>query len=366
MRDESIMKINIFIMLLVLLGQIARGDLDQGLIAYYSFDGEQPGFDCSGQGKDAAVDGTATVASGKRGDGLQLDGRGSLIVESFAGHDWGQELTVSLWFQCAGPQLVEGSLISAGRPEYPSWQIGLVNSSFGVGVGVGLMTKNLVSYSRNFPILPLSADEWYHLVLAYDGTNSVLYWNGTKIDPNVANVGPVKMEDGELAMGEQFDGVIDEIRLYRRVLTDDEIRSLRKDEPLKPVAACLRPAVNTNAVPASGEPVITKADREAARLETIACSTLDQWVDMFRRDEKDALGEIMTRTSRRTMMWDALVQMADPALAVPDAKIAPDAKYPCTDTVMNILKVWKTGERFFALEEVKKLADKKTEWEKKQ
>jgi len=341
--------------------------IDDGLIAYYSFDGERPELDCSGQGRDAAVDGSPSLVPGKKGDGLDFGGKSFFTIESLANFAWGEQLTVSCWFRYPEGRPSSGLLMNAGSLENPSWQMSVLLTDYGVGVGIGLTTENLVGFNRNFPILPVAGGEWHHLALVYDGTNAVVYLNGARVDPNVVNRKAIAKRQDPLLIGAQFDGALDEIRIYGRALVDDEIRSLRKDEPGRPVATCLRPVATEAAEADAGKNAINRTQRENAQLEMLACQVLDRWVDMYRRDEKDALGEAFTRTSRRTLMWDTLVQLADPAVALTDDKIsiADDGTQstPCTDAIMNILRIWKTGERFFALEEVKKLADKKTTWE---
>lgn len=352
------------VFLMLIFGGWVRADIDQGLVAYYSFDGDEPGWDCSGQGHDAVSEGRGALESGRKGDALSLNGRAYLVADSLDNFDWGNAFTLSLWFRCEGAEPAVGLLLSAGDRANPRWQVDLVRTEYGVGVGVGLRTENLSGFSRNFPVLPLSAGEWYHFAMVYDDENASVYWSGTKIGPNIANRGAVGRQDGSLLIGEGFVGVIDEVRLYNRALSLDEVRTLRRDEPGRPAAPCKRPVASVD-VESVATSTITIADREATHLEVMCCKALDSWVEMYRRDEQDALGELLARTSHRTLMWDALVQMADPALAIPDDAIKGGADHPCTTIVMGILATWKKGERLFALQEVKKLADRKAAWERK-
>jgi hypothetical protein len=76
--------------------------------------------------------------------------------------------------------------------------------------------------------LPLSA--WSHLAATYDGTNLRFYVNGALITtkattgamPNTAN--PLRI-GGNAVWGEYFSGLIDEVRVYNRALTEAELKA---------------------------------------------------------------------------------------------------------------------------------------------
>lgn len=77
-------------------------------------------------------------------------------------------------------------------------------------------------------ILPAGA--WTHLAATYDGARLTLYVNGASVR-SVAASGPLSSGAGALhiganpARGESFRGVIDEVRVYSRALSDLELRA---------------------------------------------------------------------------------------------------------------------------------------------
>ncbi len=367
MSNVYFLKISFALILLMGMGQRARADLDAGLLAYYSFDGEEPGWDCAGQDRDAVIFGPGNLGAGRRGDGLAMKGQTYLEIGNFSEFAWGTNFSVSLWFNWNGDQEASGGLITAGKANDASWQMRLITSEFGPGLAIGLLTENLGAFMRNFPTLPLSPGVWNHLALVYDGRQSAVYWNGSRVNANLPNSGEILARAAPLVIGDQFRGTLDEIRLYQRALSEDELRQLRRDEPGKPPAACLRPSLTPEQVSARRGPAISPAWRELVQLEAVSCAVLDQWVEMLRRDERAALEEALTRTSRRTLMWDALVQLQDPAQAVPDERIPPEedplVEGPCVTSVSEILRIWKKGERFFAIGELEKLLEQKKAWE---
>jgi hypothetical protein len=77
---------------------------------------------------------------------------------------------------------------------------------------------------------PLVTGQWYHVVITYDGVNLVLYLNGSaetvSVPTGVFGSNANDMLIGRWRANEDFDGRIDDLRFYNRVLTFPEITSL--------------------------------------------------------------------------------------------------------------------------------------------
>ena len=73
---------------------------------------------------------------------------------------------------------------------------------------------------------------WYHVVLIYDGSYVRLYVNSVEVTPATAYSGAVGSDASSVLIGckdgviKWFDGVIDDVRVYNRVLSQDEITAL--------------------------------------------------------------------------------------------------------------------------------------------
>ncbi len=76
----------------------------------------------------------------------------------------------------------------------------------------------------------LNVGEWYHIAYTYDGKNAISYVNGEK-DFERALSGAVVIDPTTLAIGagywnnnEYFAGMVDEVRVYKRALNQNEAR----------------------------------------------------------------------------------------------------------------------------------------------
>jgi endo-1,4-beta-xylanase len=84
----------------------------------------------------------------------------------------------------------------------------------------------------------LLADTWYHLAGTYDGEEIKAYKDGVLISTNDAPSGPPNSESNSLKLarhaanaGQYFTGTIDEVRIYDRALSAEEILFLNQLEP---------------------------------------------------------------------------------------------------------------------------------------
>jgi len=105
---------------------------------------------------------------------------------------------------------------------------------------LGIYSNNRMDFRINFVnsgiitrvTKTLSANAWYHLVGVYDGDDMISYVNAVVVD--IYNVGSdtIAPATGPLRIGSSpsdtnhFNGAIDEVRIYNRALSEDEIRRL--------------------------------------------------------------------------------------------------------------------------------------------
>jgi hypothetical protein len=73
--------------------------------------------------------------------------------------------------------------------------------------------------------------EWHYAVLTFDGRTINLYIDGTKeasksttATPDYTGIQPVSIGVNSLALGGFFIGQIDEVRIWNRTLSDQEVK----------------------------------------------------------------------------------------------------------------------------------------------
>lgn len=118
----------------------------------------------------------------------------------------------------------------------------------GTGFYIGSVVTNPTTLERNviwkisstelISTRPVPADfSWQHIVCVYDGAQLKVYQDGA-LSGSVPYSGNIPATTVNMLMGRQADGlstarstgVLDELRIYNRALSDDEIRALHNHE----------------------------------------------------------------------------------------------------------------------------------------
>ena len=128
--------------------------------------------------------------------------------------------------------------------------------------------------------IPLNA--WTHLATTYDGTTLRLHVNGVQAGTRTvsralaATTGVLRI-GGNLAWGEYFSGVIDEVRVYARALTATEIQR-DMTTPLAVAPDTTPPAVSVTA-PAAGSVLTGTVTVSATAIDNVGVADLTFFVD---------------------------------------------------------------------------------------
>jgi len=225
-RADFLIPFAIATALIISVGVASAVDLERGLVAYYSFD-DCTAKDLSGNGNDGIIYGAKCV-DGKFGKALRFDGVNDYVeVADSASLDLTKPFTIECWFkwntvQNTWTSLVRKTIDPWGYP-YGMYHIGIYKmNKIMTQVTVGGEQKQLISDFQP------EVGQWYHVVFVYPGA---VYVNGNKII-DFPNYGDCDTNDQPLIIGasrwdrEFFDGIIDEVRIYNRALSEEEIRAL--------------------------------------------------------------------------------------------------------------------------------------------
>lgn len=201
------------------------------LLAHYSFEGTDLARDVSGNNWNGRVEGVES-APGVIGRGARFSGQSRIAIDAFAGLPWGSAFAVSIWFKRTGGWGDFAGLINNGRWPACSWELRLGRDLSGGALIGGVATYNDPSVI-DFKNLDAPPEQWHHVALSYDGSVARLFLDGVEQDGRKSDSGKiVKSEEGVLmgvgAKGRQeyFQGTLDEVRLYRRPLTDEDAQLL--------------------------------------------------------------------------------------------------------------------------------------------
>ena len=186
--------------------------------------------DSSEYGNDGTIYG-ATWTTRKLGSALKFDGTDDYVD---CGNDPSlnitDKITIMLWMKPAvagegGPNAAPVSKAESGIDW--SWQL-RYNAPGGWNY-MGFQFNGdpegstWVSVKQN-----LSPGEWYHIAGTFDGTNIKCYLNGVEKDTN--QISAIKGGNARLFIGQDgwdsiFNGTIDEVKIYNRALSEEEIKA---------------------------------------------------------------------------------------------------------------------------------------------
>lgn len=218
-------------------GECGCGIPDDGLcvippsaVAYYGFDGN--GTDQIGDST-AIIQG-ATFTTGRDGtsfSALEFDGIDDFVqLPNESAFDL-TEFTIIIWLRLDSLEPVDGWIISKG-PLYGNFTIMVTGSDAQYWAGYASYVH--VTQGGNWSSVasqePLPIGEFFCLAISLDSSSFRSYING-QLARSAGNVSPPLLNDSPVYVGaggyydvsEYFRGIIDEVQIYSRVLSDSEI-----------------------------------------------------------------------------------------------------------------------------------------------
>jgi hypothetical protein len=237
-------------------------NLLQGLVAYYPFNGNAS--DASGNGNNGTPLNTQSASDrfGNANAALAFNGingstSASMVVVSNALINLGQlGYTINLWFMPSNLTQVTRSIFSGANTDV-GLEIGFNNNNepgtidFFVGPGNAFWS----SLNNHSPVMNFQVGQWYSISLTKSNLLYSLYINGQLEDQvTVAaaagynyNIEPLigaYYPDGSQA----FTGNIDDVRIYNRALSTNEVQQLYAYESQPTPVPCVSPATATATV----------------------------------------------------------------------------------------------------------------------
>jgi len=180
--------------------------------------------DYSGQGNDGDVKGSEQYAEGKFASGMLFNGSNYIEIPSHTIARIGENITVAAWVKPKENNKDEMIVFTGYMPGF--WFF--ASDSAGHGFDVYISNSSTTCHAYGFG--EISENEWYHVAFTYSGSQLKLYVNGELNGSDTCSVNISK--DGPTYIGswggiqQFFNGTIDEVQIFNRVLSPEEIRQL--------------------------------------------------------------------------------------------------------------------------------------------
>jgi hypothetical protein len=199
----------------------------EGLVLYYTFDTEDDKTitDLSGNGNNATIEGNPKWVAGVRGEALEFNTQGDKLTVSDSDSLKPDAITIALWVNWTGDQLPAKPI-----QKYTYQQGGFVFKMENEETNMWIYDADAGAHMYRAIPLPVPG-EWTHLVATFDGQVQRGYVNGVVSrqggGPDMAWEGPI----GHMAVplyigahgGDTYTGMIDEVAIYNRALSEEEI-----------------------------------------------------------------------------------------------------------------------------------------------
>jgi len=218
----------------------AGGSLTNGLVLYYSFNTNSGSsvYDQSGNANDGAVTGATWSTNGFSGGSYYFDGNdhidsGDILDLSTSV----SSMTVCAWFKL--PSLIASDMHIISKSETSGsligWEITKLSSHLPFS---RIIASGAASYLNNDGLTTLTTGIWHFVCATFkrhpNYLETSLYLNGIK-ERSTSAVGSYTSTDSSapLTIGARnggatwhFTGMIDEVRIYNRILADNEITGM--------------------------------------------------------------------------------------------------------------------------------------------
>ena len=215
-------------------------DTDPNLAGWWKFDEESDKItpDSSGHDRNGTLKEDLSFdknsVKGRTGKALKFDDNGHVEISKYKGVTGTQARTVAAWIKTENDG---GEIISWGEDDF-----GKMFTFCFIRGRIGIKPNGGYYYMNE----PIDDDKWHHVVVVVEEAelpnlhdDVVLYKDGTIAevhDIGLLDLWPIDTgSDLDVRIGRGFEGLIDDVRIYNRVLSDEEVMALFKlqsDRPL--------------------------------------------------------------------------------------------------------------------------------------
>jgi len=217
-------------------------DTDPHLVGWWRFDeaSGKSAADSSRQAHDGTLEGGLAFDTqsrpGRIGKSIQLDGKGGCIrVTGYKGVTGPGPRTVAVWMKTTAS---EGELVSWGLDDHGKmWILGHIRGRIGVTPKGGYLYMKAAT----------SDGAWHHVAVVVEEASPPNLHDHVKLfrdgepaeidDIGLLDLWPIETGDKlDVRIGWRYQGLLDDLRIYDRALSEDEIKALLTLESNRPLA----------------------------------------------------------------------------------------------------------------------------------
>lgn len=223
--EKPLIKFFLLIFLIVtVLQNIKSQDISTGLVAHYEFENTTGDVIDAAGSHNGTNNGATRGIVGKIGNAFSFDGSDYITINNHSDISNYSEFTLSAWIYPTAPGSIQNILVkvNSGRDFVMQMSSSLkLNAHFYDG-----------GYKHCYSTTSIQANQWIHTLCTWKNNEWKIYYNGilesscsfTGYDPPWISS---NMYIGALSSGsEKFVGLIDEVRIYNRALSSNDVSTL--------------------------------------------------------------------------------------------------------------------------------------------
>lgn len=197
---------------------------DEGLVGYWNFDEGKGSIakDSSKKGNNGEIN-DAEWVKGIKGNALQFDGKGYVDCGEGESLNITKAITIEAWIKLGSTDFKSYPTIARKENAYA---LRFGGTKLGLILWMGGSPSARVDSQKS----DWEADKWYYVAVTYDGSQIKLFIDGAEEKgSSKSQTGEIDASGNNCCIGASagqypFNGIIDEVRIYNRALSESEIK----------------------------------------------------------------------------------------------------------------------------------------------
>jgi hypothetical protein len=211
--------------------KFSSGLTTSGLVGYWPLD-EGVGTraeDMSANNNNGTLVGGPTWGAGRNGKAISFNGNGNYINLGSSSSINTSVFTYSAWIYNTGANQgsVQQGIIGSSSNGGPEWRL-----EGGAPAVMGLLKQGVANIGTSNSNIPINT--WTHVAVTYDSAGNYVFYKNGVLDGSGTSLQSFSFSNLQIGLGfpggsgDYFNGTIDDVRVYKRVLTVTEISNLYK------------------------------------------------------------------------------------------------------------------------------------------